>query len=90
MGHCIDMKTMLVSLGIVNVFADVFIIFMPLPLIWKLNLPTDRKLGLMGIFALSSIVIVACIARPIYLSYPRSFDFTCESTSVEENTGQHD
>jgi hypothetical protein len=84
-GHCINIATFFVTLGIINAVTDTIIVLMPLPLIWKLNLPKGRKIGICGIFALSSIVIVASIVRPVYLANLNTYDLTCKS-SIREFT----
>ena len=75
---------MFVILGTINAVTDVFIIIMPLPMIWKLRLPRNRKLGICGIFALSSIVVVASVVRPIYLAQLNTYDITCEFDGSSE------
>lgn len=78
-GHCLNVATLFVTLGIINAVTDIIIVVMPLPLIWKLRLPKGRRIGVCGIFALSSIVIVASIVRPVYLANLNTYDLTCES-----------
>ena len=36
---------------VANIFADTFILLLPLPTIWKLNLPLEKKLGVMAMFS---------------------------------------
>lgn len=81
-GQCINIEILFVTLGIVNAVTDIIIVIMPLPLIWKLKMPRGRKIGICGIFALSSIVIVASIVRPIYLGNLNTYDLTCKSINM--------
>lgn len=79
-GRCINVTASYMSTAAINAVTDFVIVVMPLPLIWKLKLPNDRKAGLCGIFVLGSIVIVASIVRPIYITNLNTYDITCESS----------
>lgn len=38
-----------------NLFLDVFILCIPLPIVWQLNLPFSKRVGLIGIFFLGGL-----------------------------------
>lgn len=38
------------SVGLLNVITDFYILWIPLPLVWHLNLPTRKKIGLVLVF----------------------------------------
>lgn len=76
-----EIATSYVSTAIVNVVTDFIIVFMPVPLILRLNLPTGRKLGVCGIMILGGVVIIASIIRPVTLTHLDTNDITCESSS---------
>ncbi|KAF2183920.1 hypothetical protein K469DRAFT_581796 [Zopfia rhizophila CBS 207.26] len=64
-GTCIDIIDVGYAVGAINIFTDVVILVMPLPLLAKLHLDNARKLGLMAIFAtgigiLTRGSVVAC------------------------------
>jgi hypothetical protein len=38
--------------GTTNLAIDVFVVLLPMPTIWRLQLPMDRKIGIMAMFSL--------------------------------------
>lgn len=53
-GKCWDAKGEWISLVVWNVFTDVVIITMPLPMVWRLSLKTRDKVLLSGLFLLGA------------------------------------
>ncbi|KAL8815532.1 MAG: hypothetical protein Q9223_005341, partial [Gallowayella weberi] len=51
-GHCFSLKTYLLAEEIPNCILDIIIVFLPLGVIRKLQLPTIQKVNLCFIFAL--------------------------------------
>ena len=54
-GHCGNSSAYYLSTGIVNLFIDIAIVVLPLPLLWGLQMKTSRKLALTGIFSLGAL-----------------------------------
>ena len=36
--------------GTLNVAVDLFVLWLPIPVVWHLNMPTKKKIGIIGIF----------------------------------------
>lgn len=66
-GHCINVKSYFIGQAIPNIITDIFIMALPLPLIWKLNLPQKQKFALSGIFLLGGFVTFSSIYRLVHL-----------------------
>ncbi|KAF4448605.1 hypothetical protein F53441_8024 [Fusarium austroafricanum] len=63
-GRCFFNQTTLWTIsGIIHIITDFAIIIMPLPIIWKLNLPLPQKLYLSGIFGLGFLTVAIAILR---------------------------
>lgn len=55
-GRCLlAQPTMWIISGIVHIVTDFAIIVMPLPIVWKLQLPRSQKIYLTGIFGLGTL-----------------------------------
>ena len=65
-GQCIDIRRLLISTAVINVFSDFSILLLPLYSIWRLQMPVKRKFGVSAVFSLGGI---ACIASVIHLAY---------------------
>lgn len=50
--HCTNTLNMLTVFTVTDIVTDFVIIAMPVPIIWRLQLPTAKKLGLTGLFML--------------------------------------
>lgn len=54
-GHCVDQDAMFRFWSIPNIITDAIMLILPLPLVWKLQLPFDQKVGLTFTFLLGSM-----------------------------------
>lgn len=54
-GHCVDFKALWFTHAALNIFSDVLIISLPMPVIKNLNIPRKQKFALMAIFALGAL-----------------------------------
>lgn len=86
---------MIVAASVINVFTDFMTAVVPMPLIWKLNLPRRQRLAVIGIFGIGIVVTVASSVRTYYAWFDAfgSYDAswwgwaTCLSASIEINLG---
>jgi hypothetical protein len=51
-GVCLNLEVMYLVGGIPNIVLDFLILLLPLPLLWKLKMPLNRKLLVVGVFVL--------------------------------------
>ena len=51
-GECIDDYVQDIVTGAFNIFSDLAILVLPLPMLWRLQLDINHKLGLVSIFLL--------------------------------------
>lgn len=54
-GKCINLHAFFQGSGIPNVFLNTIILFLPLPMIWTLDIERRHKLALSGVFLLGSL-----------------------------------
>jgi len=62
-GKCINIDAWFLGQAIPNIATDIFILSMPIPMIWKLQIPNTQKVALCGIFLLGGFVVVVSIVR---------------------------
>lgn len=60
---CIDTNTMFLAQAWSDIFTDVMILSLPLPSIWRLQMPRPRKVAVCSIFLLGTLVVAAGIAK---------------------------
>ncbi|KAL9591776.1 MAG: hypothetical protein Q9179_007381, partial [Wetmoreana sp. 5 TL-2023] len=51
-GSCINMHVLFYIISALTVVTDAALLMLPLPIVWKLQLPKAKKIGVMGIFFL--------------------------------------
>ena len=51
-GTCGNISTMYIAIASVDLFIDLIIIALPMPVLWGLQMPQAKRLAVMGIFAL--------------------------------------
>ncbi|KAI1382424.1 hypothetical protein F4677DRAFT_452129 [Hypoxylon crocopeplum] len=71
--QCTNTLNMLTVFTATDLFTDFIIMFMPVPLIWKLQMPTRKKVGITSIFMVGLFTIGAGIAR-MYIYLVTSYD----------------
>ena len=54
-GHCINTSAAYLSSGVFNVITDFAILFLPMPSLWKLQMPKHKKILTIAIFATGSL-----------------------------------
>ncbi|KAJ5634947.1 uncharacterized protein N7484_008260 [Penicillium longicatenatum] len=70
-----------------DLIIDIITILLPMPVLWNLQLPTRKKLGLMGIFALGFIIIaITCKNSSAFKSCPASGHHQHMSTNLASCT----
>jgi hypothetical protein len=60
---CIDLIPFFDAVSITDAVTDLMILILPIPMIWKLQMPFKQKMALSGIFALGTFVMALSIAR---------------------------
>ena len=92
---CINQDYAMLTFGILNTTTDFFSFFIPMPMIWKLQLPLRQRLAVFSIFGLGCLVCLSAIAR-VYiddLALRRTYDITwwvwpeCLVTTLEIDIG---
>jgi hypothetical protein len=51
-GQCGDLVTALITFGVLDVTVDLIILLLPVPMVWRLQMPLVNKIGLGCIFAM--------------------------------------
>ncbi|KAG7423554.1 Satratoxin biosynthesis SC1 cluster protein 4 [Fusarium oxysporum f. sp. raphani] len=62
-GSCIDRMAYFIAILALNVTTDLFMLVLPIPMLWKVKMPKRQKLGLIGIFMTGSFVCVVGFLR---------------------------
>ena len=55
MANCVDQTPSFISFTLVDLILDALLLCFPLPLVMKLQMPTARKLAVMGMFMLGAL-----------------------------------
>ncbi|KAL8792454.1 MAG: hypothetical protein Q9195_004910 [Heterodermia aff. obscurata] len=65
-GHCYSATTVNIASGIFNTISDFLTLLLPQRVIWKLQMPQKRKLGISAIFLTGLFVCITSILRLYY------------------------
>ena len=93
--HCISEGPPLMAQSITTVLTDLMVYVLPLPKLFRLNLPLIQRIGLMALFSVGSVVIIAGVLRNYWVHHVvyQTYDVTWEGfdlwiwTAVEVNLG---
>lgn len=75
-GHCGNRVAASVSIGVIDIFIDFCILLLPIPMVWRLQLPFKNKIGLSLIFCVGIITIVVSCLRTSFYTKDRLDDYT--------------
>ena len=53
--RCSTERYFAVIQGVLNMFLDFYILYLPIPVLWKLHLPVRKRIGLIGVFMTGSM-----------------------------------
>lgn len=56
-GHCINVHVMWIIQDIFFLLLDLYVVVLPLPMIWKLQVTRAEKIALSGVFLLGSLFV---------------------------------
>lgn len=76
-GHCVNQTAFLYGVQYPNIIFDFTLLFMPVPVIWKIQRPAKDKLALLGVFTLGGLGCISGIVRVIVLGAIEDLDITC-------------
>ena len=65
--HCLPIDAPVTVFAVCNVLTDFIILILPMPLLWGLQQPLERKIKIMGIFMLGGFVCFASIYRAVII-----------------------
>ncbi|KAK5988694.1 Wortmanamides biosynthesis cluster C-like protein [Cladobotryum mycophilum] len=72
--YCHDTPHLLLGYEMTNLFLDIAILSIPVPMVWKLQLEMSKKISLIAIFLLGAFVCVASIIRLTAIWNPPDVD----------------
>ncbi|KAI0206736.1 hypothetical protein F4808DRAFT_405147 [Astrocystis sublimbata] len=79
---CTGSMLVVLALCITDFAADLAIILIPIPLVWRLNLSTRDKAGISAVFLLGSVTLAASLARLIIEGRAVNIGFAPGSDSI--------
>lgn len=65
--YCLDEGKTVLGIGIVNCFIDLLVTVLPIPLVRKLQMPLQQRIGVMILLSMGLLVVVAGIVRTYYI-----------------------
>lgn len=78
-GTCINQVGLYLSNGGLNIAQDIIIYFLPVPMLWKLNMPRTQRIALVLVFVVGGFVVITGMIRLNSLKVASvSSDPTCE------------
>lgn len=75
-GHCINVHVMWIVQDILFLVLDLYVVVLPLPMIWKLQVTRPEKIAISGMFLLGSFIAVVNLIRLPQLIYVGPDDLT--------------
>jgi len=76
---CVNRPMNYLAQASLNIISDIFIVCLPIPLVWKLQMPIRQRLSLIAVFALGFVVCIISIIRLKSVAFLlTSTDLTCK------------
>ena len=70
----------MLSFSVITIFLDFVILFLPVPVVWSLQLPKKQRIAVLGLFGAGIIVCVAGVVHAYFVDQAlvKSYDETWE------------
>ncbi len=82
-GKCFNKKGLDITAAFVTFTTDTTILLLPHLVIWRLQLPTAKKIGVSAIFAIGVLAVISAICRiPVAIRFYESTDVTYDYSAV--------
>ncbi|KAG9234427.1 hypothetical protein BJ875DRAFT_12886 [Amylocarpus encephaloides] len=65
--RCLDMKIFQLALGSINILTDIVLVALPLPFVWRLNVPAAQKVQLVALLSTGGLVCAVSCVRVYYV-----------------------
>lgn len=78
--YCIDEGAYMLSFGIITIFLDFFLLLLPVPIVWTLQLSKKQRTAVCALFFLGFVVCIAGVVQVWYIdvalisSYDETWD----------------
>ncbi|KAF7554825.1 hypothetical protein G7046_g6707 [Stylonectria norvegica] len=66
-GKCVDLTVLYIAIAVANIFSDVILFVIPIPMIVRLKMPMSQKVGAAVMFGVGSVTVATSIVRMVYL-----------------------
>ncbi|KAI4672759.1 uncharacterized protein J4E78_001261 [Alternaria triticimaculans] len=60
-GQCLNKAALYIATGVLNIITDIMVIILPIPMVLRLQMSRERKIMVIGIFSVGSILIEASL-----------------------------
>ncbi|KAF1973174.1 hypothetical protein BU23DRAFT_507193 [Bimuria novae-zelandiae CBS 107.79] len=77
--NCVDTLAVGYGHSVSDFITDALIIVIPIPFVWKLHLPTGRKLAVCGVFLLGSLAAGSSLVRMAWMTWNQEVGFGMET-----------
>lgn len=57
-GHCGDIQLGIIAAAVVNLILDFLVVFLPMPMVWKLKMPASKKIGVSVVFGMGAVSVL--------------------------------
>lgn len=71
-GTCLNERSIILADAVVSVVSDMVILLLPLPLTLSLQMPTKKKIRVMGILGAGGLACASSIVRLVFIVYTAS------------------
>ncbi|PQE08396.1 integral membrane protein [Rutstroemia sp. NJR-2017a WRK4] len=73
---CISPFDLLFALTLSDFITDALVLIIPLPLLWKLQLSTAKKISVSAVFLLGTVAVAASLTRLVFVTIARNITIT--------------
>ena len=74
-------ETAIIAFGVINIFSDIYILALPIPVVLGLQLDKRTKISVCSLFLVGSVVCVISVVRLMYAKNVETVDPSCTSCS---------
>jgi hypothetical protein len=76
---CLNFKAAIIAFGTINIFSDIVILALPIPVVLGLQLDKRTKISVCSLFLVGGVVCIISVVRLVFAKNVETIDPTCKS-----------
>lgn len=81
--NCLNEENLIIAASIISIVNDFFVVSLPIPILWKLQMPVRQRILVTTLFAMGFLICAVGIVKAVYIyRIGQTYDKTWETHPI--------